>query len=177
MFKSRYLNYRIKTIEALVGELEPHLPQFDELQVVGENPFKKQPTSELDNKNAAGFSDPSNSTWVNPNIKNSEQQWGMRNPYFMPVNEKEEIESANDVLAEHPDVIDEPVFGPAILFGGQMATWTGSECENEGVVAMESRLNFETKAGKRVLATFEIHNVGTTSIYYDWRVSVFVFLF
>ena len=40
-----------------------------------------------------------------------------------------------------------PVFGPSIVFGGQNAKWTGNENENAGIIALESRLNFETKAG------------------------------
>ena len=66
-----------------------------------------------------------------------------------------------------------PVFGPSIIFGGQNAKWTGNDNENFGIIALESRLNFETKAGKRVLATFEIVNTGTTTIYFDWKVSHF----
>lgn len=77
---------------------------------------------------------------------------------------------AEDPFAEHPDVIQPPIFGPCVVFGGQTARWSGGDGENVGIVALESRLNFETKAGKRVLATFEIFNIGTTVIYYDWKV-------
>ena len=76
----------------------------------------------------------------------------------------------DDVLASYEDVVDEPIFGPCLEFGGQTAHWTGGEPVNDGIVALESRLNFETKAGKRVLATFEIFNAGTCCVYYDWKV-------
>lgn len=78
-------------------------------------------------------------------------------------------ETQEGLLADHPDVISQPIFGPALIFGGQMARWTGNSSENAGLIALESRLNFETKAGKRVSATFEIFNCGTTAIYFDWR--------
>ena len=84
---------------------------------------------------------------------------------------KVEIQKINILI--YTDVVQPPVFGPSIVFGGQSAKWTGNSNENLGIVALESRLNFETKAGKRVLATFEIVNTGTTTIYYDWKVSLF----
>lgn len=89
----------------------------------------------------------------------------IKNPYYASIGNEDE-----DIFASHPDVVPVPIFGPCIVFGGQTANWTGNDNENVGIVALESRLNFETKAGKRVLANFEIHNIGTTSIYYDWRV-------
>jgi hypothetical protein len=137
---------------------------FEELQVVGRNPFQIKPDVEIqqlmDNSNLNDMS--VDNTWVNPNITNMQNQ---DNPYYIKRGNGDD-----DVLAEHPDVVEDVIFGPALLFGGQTANWTGNDNENLGIVALESRLNFETKAGKRVLATFEIHNIGTTSIYYDWRV-------
>ena len=160
MFYKRYLEHRLKTLEPLINELIPHKPQLSELQVIGNKLFEKKSNEEhqaITDLNEIYV----DNTWVNPNIiRNSSAN---DNPYYM--------ETGNDdFLAQYPDVATEPVFGPAILFGGQAANWTGRECENTGIVALESRLNFETKAGKRVLATFEIHNIGTTTIYFDWKV-------
>jgi hypothetical protein len=158
----------LKTLEPLINELVPHRPLFEELQVVGRNPLQARRDVEIqqltDNSNLNEMS--VDNTWVNPNITNMQSQ---DNPYFMKRGD-------DDVLAQHPDVVEEVIFGPALLFGGQTANWTGNDNENAGIVALESRLNFETKAGKRVLATFEIHNIGTTSIYYDWRVWNSLFL-
>ena len=86
------------------------------------------------------------------------------NPYYIDT-----TSDSGHLFAAHPDVVAAPVFGPCLVFGGQTARWTGNSSENAGAIALESRLNFETKAGKRVLATFEIINVGTTAVYYDWR--------
>jgi len=98
-----------------------------------------------------------NETWKNPSVFESNNQ-----------NNRDEIK--DDPFSSHPDVIQPPIFGPCIIFGGQTARWSGGDGENSGIVALESRLNFETKASKRVLAYFEIFNIGTTVIYYDWKV-------
>ncbi len=137
--------------------------------MVGKNCNK--PTSESDSKNNNRDSKEFaiNDTWVNPRVfndefnkKNSKEQ---RNNHYL-------INTDDDPFTDHPDVITGPVFGPCVIFGGQSARWTGNDAENLGIIALESRLNFETKAGKRVLATFEIGNVGTTAIYYDWKVRI-----
>ena len=165
------MQHRLKTLEPLINELVPHKPLLEQLQVVGRNPL---------NKNKSGveiqqLNDYSNlieisvdNTWINPSIKNTINK--ENNPYYINRGNSED-----DALGQHPDVVEDVIFGPAILFGGQTANWTGNENENAGIVALESRLNFETKAGKRVLATFEIHNIGTTSIYFDWRVELVYF--
>ncbi|CAF0968273.1 unnamed protein product [Brachionus calyciflorus] len=165
--ESKYLNQRLKKLEPLISELIPHRPQFSRLEIIGKNPLNPNDENEevdLGPKNG------SNSdyiivddTWINQNIINKENKENLNNPYFMSEEQDPEI------LAVHPNVVQGPIFGPCIVFGGQTADWTGNDLENAGIVALESRLNFETKAGKRVLATFEIHNIGTTSIYYDWR--------
>ena len=38
-------------------------------------------------------------------------------------------------------------------------------------MGIEARVNFETFAGDRVTSYLSIVNNGTTSIYYDWKVS------
>jgi hypothetical protein len=163
----------LQTLQPLIDELVPHKPEFEELQVIGKNPLlDKGGNIEDEHQGITDLNDIYvDNTWVNPNIINKQQN---DNPYFMGADEEDDNydNSGNDLLAQQPDVNDEPLFGPAILFGGQTANWTGSDTDNLGIVALESRLNFETKAGKRVLATFEIHNIGTTAIYFDWKVKL-----
>jgi hypothetical protein len=145
----------------------PHRPLFEELQVIGRNPSDVAKQQDIELQQLMENSNMSvDNTWVNPNIASMQQQASQDNPYFLKRSDGED----DGVLGQHPDVVEDVIFGPALLFGGQAANWTGNDNENLGIVALESRLNFETKAGKRVLATFEIHNIGTTSIYYDWRV-------
>ena len=155
-----------------INEIIPHRPEFSQLQVVGvnkQNELNSQAFNDL-NENEILV----NNTWTNPNLfddkhsanNNNNNDAAVLNPY---ADVNIDFVGEEDPLASHPDVIEPPIFGPAVVFGGQTARWTGGDSENQGIVALESRLNFETKAGKRVLATFEIVNIGTTAIYYDWK--------
>lgn len=131
----------------------PHNPEFSQLEILGNK--RQETTSTQVQKNEED-------TWVNPDI--------LYKSSLIEDNAFNIKEDTKDRLDAHPDVVNEPIFGPAVIFGGQIARWTGNDLENSGIIALESRLNFETKAGKRVSATFEIINCGTTSIYFDWRV-------
>jgi hypothetical protein len=138
------------------------VPEFTHLEIIGQ----------LRKKSGVGDQKSHNmEAWQNPDLLNTNNQFATENPY-------ENINTLNkeDSLADYPDVVPDIVFGPSIMFGGQIARWTGGGMENGGIVALENRLNFETKAGKRVLATFEIVNCGSTVIYYDWRVCLLLFV-
>ena len=65
-----------------------------------------------------------------------------------------------------------PVFGPSIQFAGQAARWTGDSYSFKDQVGIEARVNFETFSGDRVTSYLTIINNGTTSVYYDWKVSL-----
>ena len=179
--KSKYLEKRLETLKPLIKEqIGGHMPKFDQLQVVGQNPLiqsnKNRPKKS--SKSESVLTDQNeymiNNTWINQNIidndKNQSDIININNPYYVNIDNS----NYEDALSSHPDVIQPPIFGPCIVFGGQTARWNGSSNENVGVTALESRLNFETKAGRRVLATFEIINIGTSTIYYDWKVCVLI---
>ena len=137
-------------MEPLINELIPIRPDFENLKVVGQNMLNNRIIEKT-----------KNDTWSNPIV------FDLINNSNKANNEADHL---NDPFFGLPDVIEPPIFGPCIVFGGQTARWSGGDEENVGIVAFESRLNFETKASKRVLATFEIFNIGTTVIYYDWKV-------
>lgn len=145
----------------------PHRPEFSELQVVGKN-YDKNIENSAETSTSKDFE--VNDTWCNPKVFDKENK-PLKDGEYEPINNHYLIDTSDDPFSNQPDIVREPVFGPCISFGGQTAKWTGNGMENKGIVALESRLNFETKAGKRVLATFEIHNIGTTVIYFDWKVS------
>jgi len=147
----RYLKNRIKDLEPLINELIPVRPDFENLKVVGQNMFNNKIIEKT-----------KNDTWSNPIVFDLSNKTNSET--------KTAADPLNDPFFGLPDVIEPPIFGPCIVFGGQTARWSGGDEENVGIVALESRLNFETKASKRVLATFEIFNIGTTVIYYDWKV-------
>jgi hypothetical protein len=145
------LQHRLTELEPLIREVVPHVPEFSQLEVVGNKELKNELASQRHEED----------TWINPDIL-----------YKSSVIEDNAFkDDTKDRLGELPDVVRDPIFGPAIVFGGQLARWTGNDGENSGIIALESRLNFETKTSKRVAATFEIVNSGTTSVYFDWRVN------
>lgn len=146
----------------------PHKPEAKKLQIVGNVTERATTNTKQNNENTEAPKKTEEDTWINQEIlyKSTlvdDTLYGIKDESL-----------GEGILGQHPDVISQPIFGPAIIFGGQMARWTGNNGENSGIIALESRLNFETKAGKRVAATFEIFNCGTTSIYFDWRVRFFV---
>jgi len=79
--------------------------------------------------------------------------------------------AGHDPLANHPDVYSPPIFGPAIKFAGQLQQWTGDATSFSNEVAVDARISFESYAGGRSTSILEIDNVGTTALYFDWKVS------
>lgn len=148
-------------MEPFIKEIVPHRAEMSHLEVIGNNPLLRKENPLPAKKATEKFI--IDDTWINPEILNADNNVYKNQFYLNKISDP-------DALSMHPDVVKAPVFGPSIIFGGQTANWTGNDNENAGLVALESRLNFETKAGKRVMATFEIHNIGTSSIYYDWKV-------
>jgi len=155
----------------LIEELVPNRPQFSRLEVIGSNVFARhgQRRENEDQKPLKEFFINASATILNEKSIVNEDESEHNN-----AQDQTELDET-DLLSTMPDVVQPPVFGPSILFGGQPARWTSNDNENEGMCALESRLNFETKAEKRVLATFEVVNIGTTSIYFDWRVCFAIF--
>lgn len=135
----------------------PFKSEMDNLQIVGTNPSKSDRINYSDTDNSKKETD--TDTWINQEL---------------PVNYNSDIKmnmnASEDALSCYENVTQSPFFGPSIIFGGQRAAWSGLPNDDEFVLGLESRLNFETKAGKRVLGTFEIFNDGTCAIKYDWRV-------
>ncbi|XP_078426720.1 MYCBP-associated protein [Cetorhinus maximus] len=89
-----------------------------------------------------------------------------------PLEEKHPTTHSNensDLLVDYPDVIEEPIIGPSILFSGQPARWLNDTCSHKNEVAMIVRLTFEAIAGDRVISCLQVINDGTTVIYYKWK--------
>lgn len=77
---------------------------------------------------------------------------------------------AEDPLADHPDVYEAPIFGPCLLFAGEMLKWTGDSFSNLNWKAADAREGFEAYAGCRATSVLEMANLGTAAIYYSWKV-------
>ncbi|XP_048466877.1 MYCBP-associated protein isoform X1 [Rhincodon typus] len=74
-----------------------------------------------------------------------------------------------DLLDDYPDVIEEPIIGPSIMFAGHPARWLNDTSSHKDEVAMIVRLTFEAMAGDRVISCLPVTNDGTTVIYYKWK--------
>uniref|UniRef100_UPI00398ECF53 MYCBP-associated protein n=1 Tax=Pristiophorus japonicus TaxID=55135 RepID=UPI00398ECF53 len=73
------------------------------------------------------------------------------------------------VLEDYPDVIEDPIIGPSIMFCGHPARWLNDNSSHKGEVGMIVRLVFEAMAADTVISCLEVINDGTTIITYKWK--------
>lgn len=141
--QSNFLKDRVDELKPVMMDLDPHIPDLTNLQVVGtSNPYERYIRA------------------ATPCSVHSEGR------VIQSAEEEENI----DPLASHPDVYSAPVFGPCIQFNGQLLQWSGDSFSNKGKVATDARITFEASTGFRVTSILEIENLGTTAIYYNWKV-------
>ncbi|XP_069785480.1 MYCBP-associated protein isoform X2 [Narcine bancroftii] len=74
-----------------------------------------------------------------------------------------------DLLEDYPDVIEEPIIGPSIMFCGHPARWFKDTSCHKEEVGMIVRLTFEAMVGDRAGSCLDVVNDGTTVIYYKWK--------
>nr|XP_029137069.1 MYCBP-associated protein [Labrus bergylta] len=91
-----------------------------------------------------------------------------------PSLEKEEEENKKmkenlDPLAQYMDVHSDALLVPALRFCGQLACWTGNSIKNQGEVGISATIMFETLAGERASSHLDLHNEGSTAIFYSWQ--------
>ncbi|XP_070178743.1 MYCBP-associated protein-like isoform X2 [Littorina saxatilis] len=147
--RSSYLQQRRKQLQPIIGELDPHKPDFAGLQVIG-------------------TSDPSGK-------QEAEKGWdeGMEADFdpaqFDHMTEEQKQQIQEDPFHEYPDVRGPPIFGPSLQFAGQTARWTGDSNSMAGQVGIEARVTLETYTGTRVTSYLEVVNDGTTSVFFDWK--------
>ncbi|XP_055509871.1 LOW QUALITY PROTEIN: MYCBP-associated protein [Leucoraja erinacea] len=75
----------------------------------------------------------------------------------------------SDLLENYPDVINEPIIGPSIMFCGHPARWIKDSCSHKDEVGMIVRLTFEAMVGDKAMSCLELINDGTTVIHYKWK--------
>ncbi|XP_005743754.2 MYCBP-associated protein [Pundamilia nyererei] len=95
---------------------------------------------------------------------------GSGKPSYSPSleNEEEEMESKQnlDPLAQHEDV---HLDVPTLRFCGQVATWTGNSLSKQGEVGISATIFFEALTGEIVTSHLDLHNEGSTVIFYSWQ--------
>ncbi|KAK5926848.1 hypothetical protein CgunFtcFv8_022386 [Champsocephalus gunnari] len=72
-------------------------------------------------------------------------------------------------LAQYDDVWTEALLIPALRFGGQLASWTGNSPINQGQVGISATIIFEALTGERASSHLELHNEGSSAIFYSWH--------
>ncbi|XP_046872327.1 MYCBP-associated protein, partial [Hypomesus transpacificus] len=75
----------------------------------------------------------------------------------------------HDPLAQFDDVMLVPVLVPSLRFCGQRARWTGNGTSHKGEVGLSARVLLEALEGESVSSDLQIHNEGSTAIYYSWQ--------
>ncbi|XP_054636216.1 MYCBP-associated protein isoform X2 [Dunckerocampus dactyliophorus] len=58
---------------------------------------------------------------------------------------------------------------PALMFAGQLASWTGNSPSQQGEVRINTTVIFEALVGEQVSSQLKIHNVGSTAILFSWQ--------
>lgn len=145
--KNPYLEERKENLKDVITELDPHRPDFDQLEVIG-------------------TANPVNRERVQSNLGMLEEEerfteGGMDQDYLdqEPPQEVDDKEEGKE----------ESIFGPSISFAGQPARWTGDSYSYADQIGIEARVTFESLSGDRVTSYLYIINDGTTSVYYDWK--------
>ncbi|XP_077976029.1 MYCBP-associated protein-like isoform X1 [Styela clava] len=143
---SDYLEQRCRQLAPVMYELDPYNPDIANLQIIGES---------CDKENI-------------PVDQDMMQEEDMVKPEQNEKYDSREVEYI-DPLEKYPDVFPEPVMGPSIMFGENVASWNGSSTSHINQIGQVSRVFFESNAGERVTSHLKVHNNGTTAIYFHWR--------
>lgn len=139
-----YMKQRADQLHPVMSDLDPHKPIVDALEVVGtNNPYSR---------------------YIRAATPHSEQG-DMYSPQLFG-------EENEDPLAKHPDVYTPPVFGPAIKFAGEVLQWIGDSDSRCDTIAVDARVPFEAYSGCRSTSVLEIINLGTTAMYFNWKVNI-----
>ncbi|XP_034751546.1 MYCBP-associated protein [Etheostoma cragini] len=84
--------------------------------------------------------------------------------------ESKKIQQENlDPLAQYDDVRSDALLIPALRFCGQLASWTGNSPTNQGEVGLSGTIIFEAPTGEIASSHLELHNEGSTAIFYSWQ--------
>ncbi|KAM9313664.1 MYCBP-associated protein [Pholidichthys leucotaenia] len=93
-----------------------------------------------------------------------------------PLLEKKEEENEHNKLKENQDppaqndgVPSDALLIPALRFCGHLAKWTGNSSSNQGDVGISATIFFEAPTGEMASSHLELHNEGSTAIFYSWQ--------
>ncbi|XP_028310735.1 MYCBP-associated protein [Gouania willdenowi] len=139
--QSSYLQQQFERAEELLQEMDTKRPDLSELEVIGS-------------------AKPSSSVTV------------CHSPSMEKEKETECQEKTNenvDGLVKPNDVHQNALQMPVLRFCGQLASWTGNSAANQGVVGIGGRIIFKVQTGDIASEKMELHNEGSTVIFFSWQ--------
>ncbi|XP_059194299.1 MYCBP-associated protein [Centropristis striata] len=138
--QSRYLQQQNQELREFLQDMDINKPDMDGLEVIGSSkPFT------------------SITVCCGPVLEEEEE-------------EEEKMKKENlDPLAQFDDVQSDLLLIPALRFCGQLATWTGNSTSNQGEAGISATMLFEALTGERASSHLELHNEGSTAIFYSWQ--------
>ncbi|XP_020786409.2 LOW QUALITY PROTEIN: MYCBP-associated protein [Boleophthalmus pectinirostris] len=142
--QSIYLKEQCQKLGEIVQEVDFNKPNMDKLEVIGSS----KPFSTLHCSNAL----------------------------LEDHKEKEPKDTHEDLVLQNNDMEPEPKKSaiPALRISGQLANWTGNSNTNQGLmnvaqVGINATLLFEGPTGELQRSHLDLHNEGTTAIFYSWQ--------
>ncbi|XP_035516253.1 MYCBP-associated protein [Morone saxatilis] len=140
--QSVYLQHRCQELREVLQDLDVKKPDIDGLEVIG-----------------AGKPATFVTVCRSPLLEKEEEE--------KEHNKKKEEDL--DPLAQYDNVRSDALLIPALRFGGQLASWTGNSATKQGEVGINATIFFEALTGERASSHLELHNEGSTAIFYNWQ--------
>ncbi|XP_076584343.1 MYCBP-associated protein isoform X2 [Chaetodon auriga] len=140
--QSAYLQHQRQELREVLLDTEIKKPDIDGLEVIGSG---KPSTSVMMRRS--------------PLLEEKEEE-----------EERMEIKKDNlDPLAQYDDVRLDALSIPALRFCGHLASWTGTSATKQGEIGISGTITFEALTGERASSHLELHNEGSTAIFYSWQ--------
>ncbi|KAL6110389.1 mycbpap [Pungitius sinensis] len=139
--RSGYLKQQCQELREVLGDMDTKMPEISGLEIIGSSkPFT--------------FVSKSGSP-----LEEEEEE---------PEHGKTRKENL-DPLTQCEGVQSDALLIPALRFCGQLARWTGNSTTEKGKVGLKATLIFEAPTGEIAFSHLELHNEGSTAIFYSWE--------
>ncbi|XP_026158941.1 MYCBP-associated protein isoform X2 [Mastacembelus armatus] len=139
--QSAYLQHQREELRKVLRDIDTKKPDINGLEVIGSGkPFA------------------SVAVCCSPLLEKEEEK------------EQKEMNTENlDPLPQYGDVHSGALLIPALRFCGQLATWTGNSTFQQGEVGINATILFEAATEEGASSHLELHNNGSTAIFYRWQ--------
>ncbi|XP_037546426.1 MYCBP-associated protein [Nematolebias whitei] len=140
--RSAYLQHQCQELKDVLQDMDIKKPDISELEVIG-----------------SGKLFTSTTVCQSPLLEEEEEE-----------KEHEEVIKENfNPLAELDDVQVKTLSVPALRIQGQLASWTGNSTASKAEVGISTTIFFEALTGEMISSDLELHNEGSTTIFYSWQ--------